>query len=78
MELILIWLLVNVFTRLGQKLKLSWTVLAVVLSLIFWGLYYIAINYYPTEWKEILITLSGIYATSQIVFNLIKKLGIIK
>lgn len=77
MEIILIGLATNFLTRVSKKLNLSWTYMAIILSVVSWTIYYLATKYYVVERKEFITFLSGIYATSQIVFQLIKKLWIL-
>ena len=74
MEILLIWLFVNILTWIATKLKVSWTYVAIWLSVIGGAVYYISQNYYPTEAKQVLAVLAWIYATSQIVYNLLKKI----
>lgn len=77
MEILLIWLFVNILTRVATKLKLSWTYVALILSMIGGVVYYVWSNYYPTEAKQALAVLAWIYATSQVVFNVLSKTGIL-
>lgn len=78
MEVILLGLWVNLFTRLTSKLKISGTVMAVIFALIGGALYYVINQYYPTQWEQALTVAAQIYATSQVVYGIIKKVGLIK
>lgn len=78
MEILLIGFAVNVLTWVATKFKLSWTYVALILSLAGGAVYYLATNYYPDELKQVLIVLAWIYATSQTIYNLLKKLWILE
>lgn len=78
MEIVLFGLAVNVITRLSWKLKLSKTYVSVLLCLIWWTAYYVMTNYYSVERKQLVIFVSGAYATSQLIYNLLKKWDILE
>lgn len=78
MEIVLLGLGVNVFTQLTNKLKISGTVMAAVFAIIGGVLYYVINQYYPTQREQALTIFAQIYATSQIVYGFIKKVGLIK
>lgn len=78
MEIILIGLLTQLLTRLSERWKVSQTYVAVGLSIILWAWYYIATKYYSIEWQKIVEFVWWVYATSQVIYNLAKKRGILE
>jgi len=72
MELLLLWLLVNVLTWAAGRLKISKTYVALGLSVIGGWIYFYFTNYNP-EFTNI----GWVYASSQVIFNIFKKLGIL-
>lgn len=71
------WLIVNVITWLAWKLKLSKTYVSVLLSILIWVWVYcfqILIKKYPMEWEQAMWFIAWAYATSQMVYNLYKKI----
>lgn len=78
MEILLIWLLTNILTRASKTLKLSGTYMAIIISVVAWTVYFLATKFYIVEWKELMVFLGGIYATSQIVYGLLKKRGVLE
>lgn len=77
MEIILIWLLTQLLTRLSEKWKVSQTYVAVWLSIILWAGYYIATKYYSIQRQQVVEFIAGVYASSQLIYNLAKKRGIL-
>lgn len=77
MEVILIGLLTQLLTRLSERWKVSQTYIAIWLSIILWAWYYIATTYYNIQRQQLLEWIGGVYASSQIFYNLAKKRGII-
>lgn len=73
MEAILLWLLVQVITKISEKWKISQTYLSIWLALLLWAGYYIATNYYQMEWQQAVEWVGWVYASSQIFYNLFKK-----
>ena len=76
-EIALLWLITSVLTWLSNKLKVSQTYLAIILSLLLWAWYYVATNYYAVERQQIVERATGVYASSQIIYNLLKKRGLL-
>jgi uncharacterized membrane protein YwaF len=74
MEIVLSWILVNILTYLSKKLKLSGTVMSVLLSLLVGTMYYVITNYYGATYEQIAIFVWGAYATSQVIYNIIVKI----
>ena len=77
LSIVLIGFATNVLTRLAKKLNLSWTYVAMILAIVGWSLFYVATNYYAVQWEMLIAFIWWVYATSQIVYNLINKTGII-
>lgn len=73
MELLLIWLLVEILTKASEKFKVSQTYLALGLAIILWAWYYVATNYYAIEWQQIIEAMAWVYASSQLFYNIFKK-----
>lgn len=73
MEIVLIWLLTQLLTRLSEKWKVSQTYVAVGLSIILWAWYYVATKYYSIQRQQVVEFVWWVYATSQIIYNLAKK-----
>ena len=73
MEIILIWILTQLLTRLSEKWKVSQTYVAVGLSIILWAWYYAATKYYSIQRQQVVEFVWWVYATSQIIYNLAKK-----
>lgn len=78
MEAVLFGLAVNVITWLAGKLKISKTYVSIWLSFVGGTVYYVMTNYYPVEWDSVVIFVGGVYATSQLIYNLLKKWGILE
>lgn len=75
---ILIWFWTNILTWLAKKLNLSWTYMAMIIALVGWTVYYLLKNYYQVQLQEVITFVAGVYAMSQLVFWLLKKLGIME
>lgn len=73
MEAILIWLLVEILTKISEKWKVSQTYIAIWLAIILWAWYYVASTYYAVEWQKMLEIVGWVYASSQLFYNLFKK-----
>lgn len=73
MEIILIWLLTQLLTRLSERRKVSQTYIALWLSIILWAWYYVATTYYAIQWQQVLEVVWWVYASSQVFYNLAKK-----
>lgn len=78
LETALLWLLTQLLTRLSEKWKVSQTYIALWLSILLWTWYYIATKYYSIEWQKIIEFVGGVYATSQVIYNLAKKWWILE
>lgn len=74
MEVILIWLLTNLLTWLAWKLKWSKTYISVAAAIVAGTIYYLATNYYSAQWQEVVTFIAGVYASSQLIFNILKKM----
>jgi hypothetical protein len=73
---VLIWMLVNLITWIIKKTGISGTYLSIILSFVWW-LVYFYFTEFNQQWLDTLIYyISGIYATSQIVYNLLIKLEV--
>lgn len=77
MGVLLLWLMVNVLTWIAGKLKISKTYIALILSGIGWLVYFYFTNYNLALRQELVANIGGVYASSQIIFNLLKKLGVL-
>lgn len=73
MEAILIWLLVEILTKISEKWKVSQTYIAIGLAIVLWAWYYVASTYYAVEWQKMLEIVWWVYASSQLFYNLFKK-----
>lgn len=73
MELVLIALLVNILTDLSDRFKISKTYLALGLSVVGGAIYFYFTTYNIELWKVLVANVAGIYASSQLIYNLIKK-----
>lgn len=73
MEVILIWLLTQLLTRLSERWKVSQTYIAIWLSILLWAWYYVATTYYAVQWQQVLEVVGWVYASSQVFYNLAKK-----
>lgn len=78
MEIILIWLLSSVLTRIAGKLKVSKTYVSMGLCIVLWAGYYFATKYYNVQWQEIVEVIGGVYASSQVIYNLAVKFGLLE
>ena len=78
MEIILIWLLSSVLTWLSWKLKVSKTYVSIILCIVLWTWYYFTTKYYSIQWQEIVEVIWWVYASSQIIYNLAKKRGLLE
>lgn len=77
MEIALLWLITSVLTRLSNKFKVSQTYLAIILSILLGAWYYVATNYYQVERQQLVERATWVYASSQIIYNLLKKRGLL-
>lgn len=77
METVLLWLLVQVITKFSEKFNVSQTYVSIGLALILWLGYYIATNYYQMERQQAVECFGWVYASSQIFYNLFKKLNLL-
>lgn len=77
MEIALLWLIASALTWLSNKFKVSQTYLAIILSIILWAWYYVATNYYQVERQQLVERATWVYASSQIIYNLLKKRGLL-
>ena len=73
MDLLLIWLLVEIITKASEKRKVSQTYLALWLAIILGAGYYVATNYYSIQWQQIVECMWWVYASSQLFYSLFKK-----
>lgn len=73
MEIVLIWLLTQLLTRLSERWNVSQTYIALWLSILFWAWYYVATTYYAVQWQQVLEVVGWVYASSQVFYNLAKK-----
>lgn len=73
MEVLLIWLLIEILTKASEKRKISQTYLALGLAVILWAGYYVATTYYAIQWQEMVEAMWWIYASSQLFYNLFRK-----
>ncbi len=76
MAILLIWLLTQLLTRLSEKWNVSQTYIALWLSIILGAGYYIATTYYAVQRQQVVEFVGGVYASSQVFYNLAKKRGI--
>lgn len=76
LETALLWLLIEILTKASEKWKVSQTYLALGLAVILWAGYYIATTYYAIQWQEMVEAMWGIYASSQLFYNLFRKRSI--
>ena len=74
---ILLWLVVQLITKVSEKRNVSQTYISIGLALILWLCYYVATNYYQMEWKQAVEVFGWVYASSQIFYNLFKKLNLL-
>lgn len=74
MEMVLAGLATWLITELSKKLNVSQTYVSLGLAFLGWTVYYIATNYYQLQWEEIVTFVTGVYWTSQVIYNIIKKL----
>lgn len=73
MEIVLIWLLIEILTKISERWKVSQTYVAIGLAIISWAWYYIATTYYAIQWQQMVEVMWGIYASSQLFYSLFKK-----
>ena len=74
---ILLWLVVQLITKVSEKWNVSQTYISIGLALFLWLCYYVATNYYQMEWKQAVEVFGWVYASSQIFYNLFKKLNLL-
>ena len=73
MEVVLLGLLTQMITKASEKWNVSQTYLSIGLAIILGAGYYVATTYYNVEWKMIVNWIWGVYASSQIFYNVFKK-----
>ncbi len=73
MEVILIWLLIEILTKISEKWKVSQTYIAIGLAIILWAWYYVATTYYAIQWQKMVEVVWWVYASSQLFYSLFKK-----
>jgi hypothetical protein len=74
MEMVLAGLATWLITELAKKLNISATYVSLWLAFIGGTIYYVAVNYYQLERKEVVTFVTGVYWASQVIYNIIKKL----
>lgn len=72
-ESILCWLLVEVLMWMSNKLKISKTYLSIGLCIVLWTWYYALSTYYPIELDKLIAFVWWSYASSQLIYNILKK-----
>ena len=77
MEAILLGLLVQVITKASEKRKVSQTYVSIGLAIVLWAWYYVVTRYYSIQWEKIIEWIWGVYASSQIFYNLFRKLWLL-
>lgn len=75
---LLVGALTFLLTKLSEKLKVSKTWLSIGLSLIGGTVYYVVSNYYALERSALVGFVTQAYASSQLIYNLIKKAGVLE
>ena len=73
MEMVLAWAITWFITEMAKKLHISATYVSLILSFVGWTIYFIATNYYEAEWNQVVFFATGVYGTSQLIYNIIKK-----
>lgn len=58
---------------MSNKLKISKTYLSIWLCLVLWTWYYVLTTYHPIERDKALTFVWWAYASSQLIFNVLKK-----
>lgn len=74
---ILIGMLVNLLTWIIKKTKLSATYVSIILSFLGWIIYFYFTEFNPDWLETLMYYITWIYASSQIIYNLLKKNKII-
>lgn len=77
MEVILLWLLVQMITKASEKWKVSQTYIAIWLAIVLWAWYYIATTYYNMQRQQLVERIWWVYASSQLFYNVFKKAGLL-
>ena len=75
MEMVLAGLATWLITELAKKLNISATYVSLGLAFLWWTIYYVATRYYAVERQELWTFATGVYGTSQVIYNIIKKLS---
>lgn len=78
MEIVLIWILSSVLTWLSGKLKVSKTYVSIWLCILLGTGYYFLTNYYGWERQKLVEIVWGVYASSQLVYNILKKFWLLE
>lgn len=78
MWIILTWILSSVLTWLAGKLKISKTYLSIGLCIILGAGYYFMTTYYGVERQKLVEVIWGVYASSQLIYNIFKKSGLLE
>lgn len=66
--------LTSVLTWLAGKMKLSKTIVSMLVALVGWAIYYVATKYYPQTREMGVAFVMWVYWASQLVYNLVIKL----
>lgn len=66
--------LTSVLTWLAGKMKLSKTMVSMIVALVGWAIYYVATKYYPQTREMGVAFVMWVYWASQLVYNLVIKL----
>ena len=64
-------------TKASEKWKVSQTYLSIGLAILLGAGYYVMITYYNIEWQKIIEWCGGVYASSQLFYNVFKKAGLL-
>jgi hypothetical protein len=78
MAIILIGAVSSFLTWLAGKTKVSKTYLSMALCIILGAGYYFATKYYNVQWEQLVEVIGGVYASSQVIYNLAVKFGLLE
>ena len=73
MEMVLAWAITRIITEMAKKLHISATYVSLIIAFVGWAIYFVATNYYGDQRDQVVYFVTGVYGTSQVIYNIIKK-----
>ena len=73
MEMVLALAITRLITEMAKRLHISATYVSLIIAFVGWAIYFVATNYYGDQRDQVVYFVTGVYGTSQLIYNIIKK-----